>query len=156
MLMRNNIRSPLRTRRQHNMPRGFLGRRRLVSNTDRFVGGTRMAHVRVGSRASVARRPGSVRSALQKQTCCLAIDFQVLGVIQAPKVELRIMRHELSDCEWSVSIEPPGGRRLLPGLKENTACLRHAAGLVFRRIRRGPGGGCRAFPENAQASSHRR
>src|SRR5437899_7678969 len=31
------------------MPRGFLRRRRLVSNTDRFVGGTRMAHVRVGS-----------------------------------------------------------------------------------------------------------
>src|ERR1700724_998848 len=50
MLMRKNIRSPLRTRYQHNMPRGFLRRRRLVSNTDRFVGGTRMAHVRVGSR----------------------------------------------------------------------------------------------------------
>src|ERR1700736_758286 len=36
MLMRNNIRTLLRTRHQHNMPRGFLGRRRLVSNTDRF------------------------------------------------------------------------------------------------------------------------
>jgi hypothetical protein len=33
---------------KHNMPRGVLRRRRLVSNTDRFVGGTRMAHVRVG------------------------------------------------------------------------------------------------------------
>src|ERR1700730_2423400 len=30
------------------MPRDFLRRRRLVSNTDRFVGGTRMAHVGVG------------------------------------------------------------------------------------------------------------
>src|ERR1700720_2298776 len=27
------------------MPRGFLRRRRLVSKTDRFVGGTRVAHV---------------------------------------------------------------------------------------------------------------
>jgi hypothetical protein len=35
------------------MPRGFLRRRRLVSNTDRFVGGTRMAHVRSGSNSEV-------------------------------------------------------------------------------------------------------
>jgi hypothetical protein len=41
MLMRKNIQSPLRTQHQHNMPRGFLRRRRLVSHTDRFVGGTR-------------------------------------------------------------------------------------------------------------------
>ena len=33
---------------KHNIPRGFLRRRRLVSNTDRFVGGTPMAHVRRG------------------------------------------------------------------------------------------------------------
>jgi hypothetical protein len=30
--MRKNIRSPLRTRHQHNMPRGFLRRRRLVTS----------------------------------------------------------------------------------------------------------------------------
>src|ERR1700730_11475693 len=33
---------------KHYMPRGFLRHRRLVSHTVRFVGGTRMAHVRVG------------------------------------------------------------------------------------------------------------
>jgi hypothetical protein len=38
---------------KHNMPRDFLRRRRLVSNTDRFVGGTRMARVRSGSIASL-------------------------------------------------------------------------------------------------------
>jgi transposase len=37
---------------------------------------------------------------LQQQTCCLAIDLLVLGVIQAPKAEHRFMRYELSDCEW--------------------------------------------------------
>jgi hypothetical protein len=39
---------------------------------------------------------------LQQQTCCLAIDLLVLGVIQAPKAEHRFMRYELSDCEWGV------------------------------------------------------
>ena len=39
---------------------------------------------------------------------------------------------------------------------ENAAYLRHAAALVFRRIRRGPGVGCRAFRESAQAFAHRR
>jgi hypothetical protein len=32
----------------------------------------------------------------------LAIDPLVLSMIQALKVEHRIMRYELSDCEWSV------------------------------------------------------
>jgi len=40
---------------KHNIPRGFLRRRRLVSTTDRFLGGTRMAHIRSGSIASVWR-----------------------------------------------------------------------------------------------------
>src|ERR1043165_9295152 len=39
---------------------------------------------------------------LHLRPCCLAIDLSVLSVIQTPKVELRIMRYELSDCEWSV------------------------------------------------------
>jgi hypothetical protein len=39
---------------------------------------------------------------LQQRTCCLAIDLLVLRMIQAPKVEHRIMRYELSDCEWGV------------------------------------------------------
>ena len=39
---------------------------------------------------------------LQQRTCCLAIDPLVLSMIQAPKVEHRIMRYELSDCEWGV------------------------------------------------------
>src|SRR5881398_647985 len=38
----------------------------------------------------------------QQRTCCLAIDPVVLSMIQAPKGEHRIMRYELSDCEWSV------------------------------------------------------
>ena len=41
MLMRKNYHKDY-------MPRGFLRHRRLVSHTYRFVGGTRMAHVRVG------------------------------------------------------------------------------------------------------------
>jgi hypothetical protein len=43
-------------------PRGLLRRRRLVSNADRFVGGTRMAHVRSGSIASFRRRAAHFRS----------------------------------------------------------------------------------------------
>jgi hypothetical protein len=39
---------------------------------------------------------------LQKRTCGLAIDPLVLSMIQVLKVEHRIMRYELSDCEWSV------------------------------------------------------
>ena len=42
------------------------------------------------------------RLTLQQRTCCLAIDPLVLSIIQAPKVEYRIMRYELSDCEWGV------------------------------------------------------
>ena len=51
---------------------------------------------------------------LQKRTCCLAIDLLVLSMIQAPKVEHRFMRYELSDCEWSV-IKP-----MLPNQRERT------------------------------------
>jgi hypothetical protein len=40
----------------------------------------------------------------------LAVDIVVLGVIQAPKSELRFMRYEFSDCEWSV-IRPMSARR---------------------------------------------
>ena len=39
---------------------------------------------------------------LQQQTCSLAIDLLVPSVIQAPKLELPIMRYELSDFERSV------------------------------------------------------
>jgi transposase len=39
---------------------------------------------------------------LQHQTRRLAIYFLVLSVIQAPKLEHRIMCYELSDCEWNV------------------------------------------------------
>jgi transposase len=39
---------------------------------------------------------------LQKRTCGLAIDPLVLSMIQALKVEHRIMHYELSDCEWGV------------------------------------------------------
>ena len=34
--------------------------------------------------------------------CRFAIDVVGPAVIQAPKLELRTMRYELSDCEWSV------------------------------------------------------
>jgi transposase len=39
---------------------------------------------------------------LQQRTCCLDIVSLVLSMIQGPKVEHRIMRYELSDCEWGV------------------------------------------------------
>jgi transposase len=34
--------------------------------------------------------------------CCLAIDFFVRRVIQAPKLEHQFMRYELSDGKWAV------------------------------------------------------
>ena len=53
-----------------------------------------------------SRRFGDCRAigplTLQPQTCCLAVDIFAPGVIQAPKLELRNMRYELSDFEWSV------------------------------------------------------
>jgi transposase len=42
---------------------------------------------------------------LRQQTCCLGIDLLVPSVIQAPKLQLPIMRYELSDFEWS-AIKP--------------------------------------------------
>jgi transposase len=63
---------------------------------------------------------------LQQQTCCSAIDLLVLSVIQAPKRELRFIRYELRDCEWSIikpmlpkkprGIPRVDGRRVLNGI----------------------------------------
>jgi transposase len=39
---------------------------------------------------------------LRQQTRWLVVDIVVSGVIQAPKMEHRIMRYELTDDEWSV------------------------------------------------------
>ena len=63
---------------------------------------------------------------LQQRTCCLAIDPLLPSMIQAPKGEHRIMRYELSDCEWGViepmlpnkprGIPPVDDRRVLNGI----------------------------------------
>jgi transposase len=37
----------------------------------------------------------------EHRKCCFAVDGAATGVISAPKLKLPIMRHELSDCEWS-------------------------------------------------------
>jgi hypothetical protein len=70
ILMRKDIRSPLCTQHQHNKSRGFLRRRRLVSNTDRFVGGTPDSScpswvIRDGGQA--ASKPGHVRYAAEAE-----------------------------------------------------------------------------------------
>jgi hypothetical protein len=57
MLTRKNIRSPLRTQRQHNKPPSQT--RRLVSNTDRFVEGTRMANSASGHNGLMRRNNGA-------------------------------------------------------------------------------------------------
>ena len=57
-----------------------------------------MQRVTSGSSAMSAIGPLTLR----QQTRWLAVDVVVLGVIQAPKMEHRIMRYELTDDEWSV------------------------------------------------------
>jgi transposase len=57
-----------------------------------------MQRVTSGSSAMSAIGPLNLR----QQTRWLAVDVVVLGVIQAPEMEHRIMRYELTDDEWSV------------------------------------------------------
>src|SRR5258705_4695940 len=59
------------------LPRGFLRRRRLVSNTDRFVGGTRMAHVRVGSKPEKLNASKFFPLCPRKQTLRYALGMSV-------------------------------------------------------------------------------
>ena len=68
---------------------------------------------------------------LQQRTCCLAIDPLVLSMIQALKVEHRIMRYELSDCEWGV-IKPmlPNKPRGIPRVDDR--CVLNGIFWVLR------------------------
>jgi hypothetical protein len=67
-----------------------------------------MQRVASGSSAMAAIGPLTLR----QQTRWLAVDVVVLGVIQAPKMEHRIMRYELTDDEWSV-IKPMLSAKIL-------------------------------------------
>ena len=86
-----------------------------------------MQRVTSGSSAMSAIGPLTLR----QQTRWLAVDVVVLGVIQAPKMEHRIMRYELTDDEWSV-ISPEQAPRHSP--RGRPACpQRHLLGLAVGR-----------------------
>ena len=62
----------------------------------------------------------------------LQVDGAVLNVIQAPKLEPRIMRYELTDYEWA-AIKPflPNKPRGVPRVNDRRV-LRHLMGLAVR------------------------
>ena len=61
-----------------------------------------MGHSRRGQAAS---KPGYVRDAAESGSKFRALAGSATDVIQAPKLEPRIMRYELSDYEWT-AIKP--------------------------------------------------
>jgi len=70
---------------------------------------------------------------LQQQSCCLAVDLLIPSVIQAPKLELPIMRYELSDCEWSlIKSTLPNKPRGIPRVDD-----RRVPNGIFRVLRSG-------------------
>jgi hypothetical protein len=66
------------------------------------LGWSALGHSRRGQAAS---KPGYVRDAAESGSKFRALEGSATDVIQAPKLEPRIMRYELSDYEWT-AIKP--------------------------------------------------